>query len=295
MHIGEVSDLSIADHLKSRGPTGLNGQWSYDCKTDPKRGSLDLLKQWGSIAGPVTIGWDLIGWESQRIRLATQIGSNLSGVLYILDEPSIGLHQRDNDRLIASLKKMRDLGNTLIVVEHDEDTMRGRLPDRRRPRCRCLLGRSLQQELQSRWLATANPSQVSTCPASARFRFQRNAVREWPVYWNNRSQWEQLTRHHSALPLENLSQSLGFRFWKIDIDQWHLEKSHRSKAQPQFGKTREIQDDSSWAYRSLIDVDQSPIGGLLVPISDLYRRLRWHSRSLCSDQWSQIRGYKRPL
>lgn len=66
----------------------------------------------------------LSGGESQRIRLATQIGSNLSGVLYILDEPSIGLHQRDNDRLIESLKKMRDLGNTLIVVEHDEDTMR---------------------------------------------------------------------------------------------------------------------------------------------------------------------------
>ncbi|MBO1305447.1 excinuclease ABC subunit UvrA [Enterococcus sp. 669A] len=66
----------------------------------------------------------LSGGEAQRIRLATQIGSNLSGVLYILDEPSIGLHQRDNDRLIHSLKKMRDLGNTLIVVEHDEDTMR---------------------------------------------------------------------------------------------------------------------------------------------------------------------------
>ncbi|EHO52342.1 excinuclease ABC, A subunit [Lentilactobacillus kisonensis F0435] len=66
----------------------------------------------------------LSGGEAQRIRLATQIGSNLTGVLYILDEPSIGLHQRDNDRLIASLKKMRDLGNTLIVVEHDEDTMR---------------------------------------------------------------------------------------------------------------------------------------------------------------------------
>ncbi|MFC6315650.1 excinuclease ABC subunit UvrA [Lapidilactobacillus achengensis] len=66
----------------------------------------------------------LSGGEAQRIRLATQIGSNLSGVMYILDEPSIGLHQRDNDRLIASLKKMRDLGNTLIVVEHDEDTMR---------------------------------------------------------------------------------------------------------------------------------------------------------------------------
>ena len=66
----------------------------------------------------------LSGGEAQRIRLATQIGSGLSGVLYILDEPSIGLHQRDNDKLIATLKKLRDLGNTLIVVEHDEDTMR---------------------------------------------------------------------------------------------------------------------------------------------------------------------------
>lgn len=65
----------------------------------------------------------LSGGESQRIRLATQIGSRLSGVLYILDEPSIGLHQRDNDRLISSLESMRDIGNTLIVVEHDEDTM----------------------------------------------------------------------------------------------------------------------------------------------------------------------------
>ena len=65
----------------------------------------------------------LSGGEAQRIRLATQIGSGLTGVLYILDEPSIGLHQRDNDRLIATLKKLRDLGNTLLVVEHDEDTM----------------------------------------------------------------------------------------------------------------------------------------------------------------------------
>ncbi|MBE6959793.1 MAG: excinuclease ABC subunit UvrA [Ruminococcaceae bacterium] len=66
----------------------------------------------------------LSGGESQRIRLATQIGSSLMGVLYILDEPSIGLHQRDNDKLLATLKHLRDLGNTLIVVEHDEDTMR---------------------------------------------------------------------------------------------------------------------------------------------------------------------------
>ncbi len=66
----------------------------------------------------------LSGGEAQRIRLATQIGSKLSGVLYVLDEPSIGLHQRDNDKLIKTMKEMRDLGNTLIVVEHDEDTMR---------------------------------------------------------------------------------------------------------------------------------------------------------------------------
>ncbi|EKC66454.1 excinuclease ABC, A subunit, partial [human gut metagenome] len=65
----------------------------------------------------------LSGGEAQRIRLATQIGAGLTGVLYILDEPSIGLHQRDNDKLIATLKKLRDLGNSVIVVEHDEDTM----------------------------------------------------------------------------------------------------------------------------------------------------------------------------
>ena len=65
----------------------------------------------------------LSGGESQRIRLATQIGSQLVNVLYILDEPSIGLHQRDNERLIHSLKELRDLGNTVIVVEHDKDMM----------------------------------------------------------------------------------------------------------------------------------------------------------------------------
>src|SRR5690606_23765758 len=66
----------------------------------------------------------LSGGEAQRIRLATQIGSGLVGVLYILDEPSIGLHQRDNQRLIETLLRLRDLGNTLIVVEHDEETIR---------------------------------------------------------------------------------------------------------------------------------------------------------------------------
>src|SRR6202034_4154045 len=66
----------------------------------------------------------LSGGESQRIRLASQIGSGLTGVLYVLDEPSIGLHQRDNARLLDTLKRLRDLGNTVIVVEHDEDAIR---------------------------------------------------------------------------------------------------------------------------------------------------------------------------
>ena len=66
----------------------------------------------------------LSGGESQRIRLATQIGTRLTGVMYVLDEPSIGLHQRDNDRLLETLRELSDLGNTLLVVEHDEDTLR---------------------------------------------------------------------------------------------------------------------------------------------------------------------------
>ena len=82
--------------------------------TDVGLGYLTLSRASGTLSGG----------ESQRIRLATQIGSSLMGVLYILDEPSIGLHQRDNDKLLATLKHLRDLGNTLIVVEHDEDTMR---------------------------------------------------------------------------------------------------------------------------------------------------------------------------
>lgn len=127
LHIGEVSEKPVSDEI-------------------PFFKQLHLSEQNETIARPIikeiidrltflqNVGLDyltlsrsartLSGGEAQRIRLATQIGSNLSGVMYILDEPSIGLHQRDNDRLIASLKKMRDLGNTLIIVEHDEDTMR---------------------------------------------------------------------------------------------------------------------------------------------------------------------------
>ncbi|WEV61036.1 excinuclease ABC subunit UvrA [Streptococcaceae bacterium ESL0729] len=125
-NIGEVSKLSIGEHLDFINNLVLN--------ENREKIAGPIVKEIGDrLSFLNNVGLDyltlarasatLSGGESQRIRLATQIGSNLSGVLYVLDEPSIGLHQRDNDRLIASLKKMRDLGNTLIVVEHDEDTM----------------------------------------------------------------------------------------------------------------------------------------------------------------------------
>ncbi|MCC7665752.1 excinuclease ABC subunit UvrA [Liquorilactobacillus satsumensis] len=125
--IGEVSDLNIADALDFFKQLSFGEQDETIARPILKeiKDRLTFLINVG--LAYLTLSRSartLSGGEAQRIRLATQIGSNLSGVLYILDEPSIGLHQRDNDRLIDSLKKMRDLGNTLIVVEHDEDTMR---------------------------------------------------------------------------------------------------------------------------------------------------------------------------
>ena len=127
MHIGEVSDLPVDKALSFFDSLTFTAQQEqiarpiikelHDRLTFLKNVGLDYLTLSRSAR-------TLSGGEAQRIRLATQIGSNLSGVIYVLDEPSIGLHQRDNDRLIDSLKAMRDLGNTLIVVEHDEDTMK---------------------------------------------------------------------------------------------------------------------------------------------------------------------------
>ncbi|QWU15825.1 excinuclease ABC subunit A [Paenibacillus sophorae] len=125
-NIAEVTDLSIGDSQRFFSDLTLSEKETAIANL--------ILKEIGSRLGfLVNVGLDyltlsrtagsLSGGEAQRIRLATQIGSSLMGVLYILDEPSIGLHQRDNDRLIATLAHMRDLGNTLIVVEHDEDTM----------------------------------------------------------------------------------------------------------------------------------------------------------------------------
>lgn len=126
-NIGEISALSISDSLEFFKNIKLSAQKNEIAKPILKEiiDRLTFMKNVG--VEYLTLSRSartLSGGEAQRIRLATQIGSNLSGVMYVLDEPSIGLHQRDNDRLIESLKAMRDLGNTLIVVEHDEDTMR---------------------------------------------------------------------------------------------------------------------------------------------------------------------------
>lgn len=126
-NIGQVSDLSISDAIDFFKQVQLPEQNEQIARPILKE-ILDRLTFMKNVGVEyLTLSRSartLSGGEAQRIRLATQIGSNLSGVMYVLDEPSIGLHQRDNDRLISSLKAMRDLGNTLIVVEHDEDTMR---------------------------------------------------------------------------------------------------------------------------------------------------------------------------
>lgn len=126
VHIGKVTELSITDADRFFKELQLS-------EKDQQIAELILREIAERLGFLINVGLDyltlsraagtLSGGEAQRIRLATQIGSRLTGVLYILDEPSIGLHQRDNDRLIETLKNMRDIGNTLIVVEHDEDTM----------------------------------------------------------------------------------------------------------------------------------------------------------------------------
>ena len=116
-----VQELEFMENLKLEGNMAVVAQQIVREITSRLRFLTDVGLSYLTLSrGAGTLS----GGESQRIRLATQIGSSLMGVLYILDEPSIGLHQRDNDKLLATLKHLRDLGNTLIVVEHDEDTMR---------------------------------------------------------------------------------------------------------------------------------------------------------------------------
>ncbi len=126
MNISEFCDMSVEQAIEFTKNATLSERERFIAKSITKEieSRLNFLKSVGlSYLTLSRSAGTLSGGESQRIRLATQIGSSLSGVLYILDEPSIGLHQRDNDKLIGTLKNLRDLGNTVIVVEHDEDTM----------------------------------------------------------------------------------------------------------------------------------------------------------------------------
>src|SRR5699024_8036843 len=125
-HVGEAVDQSVKEALGFFESPSLSEQNRQIAAPILKEINERLLFLFNVGLDYLTLNrrsGTLSGGEAQRIRLATQIGSRLSGVLYILDEPSIGLHQRDNDRLIGTLKSMRDIGNTLIVVEHDEETM----------------------------------------------------------------------------------------------------------------------------------------------------------------------------
>lgn len=125
--IMDLCDMSIRDELNFMRELKLEGSMALVAEQIVReiRARLQFLSDVGLQYLTLSrAASTLSGGESQRIRLATQIGSSLMGVVYILDEPSIGLHQRDNDKLLATLKHLRDLGNTLIVVEHDEDTMR---------------------------------------------------------------------------------------------------------------------------------------------------------------------------
>ena len=127
MNISEFCDMSVEQALQFSKASRLTEREQFIAHAITKEidSRLSFLQSVGlSYLTLSRSAGTLSGGESQRIRLATQIGSALSGVLYILDEPSIGLHQRDNDKLIATLKNLRDLGNTVIVVEHDEDTMK---------------------------------------------------------------------------------------------------------------------------------------------------------------------------
>lgn len=126
-NIAEVTDLSIVDALDFFNNLQLSEKEEIIAKQVLKeiRERLGFLKNVGlDYLTMSRMAGTLSGGEAQRIRLATQIGSHLVGVIYVLDEPSIGLHQRDNDRLLKTLRELTDIGNTLIVVEHDEDTMR---------------------------------------------------------------------------------------------------------------------------------------------------------------------------
>lgn len=299
--IGDVSDYPIDQSYDFFEELTLTEQEKMIAKPILKElhDRLSFLKNVG--LSYLTLGrtaGTLSGGEAQRIRLATQIGSNLSGVLYILDEPSIGLHQRDNDRLIDSLKKMRDLGNTLIVVEHDEDTMRAAdyLVD---------IGPGAG-EFGGEIVATGSPTEVEQNPASLTGAYL-SGKKKIPVPAERRTENKGKVRISGAQEnnLKNVTVDFPLgRFiavtgvsgsGKSTLVNSILKKAlsrelNRSKQKPgKFNKITGYQD-----LEKVINIDQSPIGRTPRSNPATYTSVFDDIRDLfATTNEAKIRGYKK--
>ena len=239
----------------------------------------------------------LSGGEAQRIRLATQIGSGLSGVLYVLDEPSIGLHQRDNDRLIKTLIKLRNLGNTLIVVEHDEDTMRNADyivdigPKAGVNGGKIVAQGSLQdiinckESLTGQYLSGAKyiPVPETVREGNGNFLHVKNA------YLNNLKHIDVDIPLGKIVVLTGVSGSVKSTLMQSLIYEYAIHKVRGSKPKPQ--GVEEITGFEN--IDKVIDIDQSPIGRTPRSNPATYTDVFTHIRDLYSKtNEAKVRGYK---
>ena len=294
-----VGGLSIADYTQLSARAALEWIGSLEL-TETERAIAKLVvrevEERLNFLVSVGIGYltleraatTLSGGEAQRIRLATQIGSSLVGVLYILDEPSIGLHQRDNAKLIATLERLRDLGNTVIVVEHDEGTMRAAdyLVD---------LGPGAGEH-GGRIVAAGTPAQVIRNPASLTGRYLSGKV-SIPVPEERRQGRGELVvrgaREHNlkgvdaAIPLGTLTCVTGVSgSGKSTLVNETLYRSvanrlHRARSRP--GAHDRIEGLKQ--IDKVINIDQSPIGqDPAVESGDLHRALRPHPSAVREDE-----------
>lgn len=267
MNIAEVTDLSIGEALAFFNQLTFESGDQLIARPILKeiQDRLTFLNEVGLDYLTLSrMAGTLSGGESQRIRLATQIGSNLSGVLYILDEPSIGLHQRDNSKLLKSLQRMRDLGNTLIVVEHDEETMieADYLID---------IGPGAG-ELGGQIVAAGTPEEVKANPDSITGRYLAG-IESIPVPSERRQEdlgWieikgakeNNLKNVDVAFPIGRLTVVTGVSgSGKSSLVNSILKTSLAQKLNR--AKLRPGQFDTIDGYQSLdkiIDIDQSPIG-----------------------------------
>ncbi|PIN70466.1 excinuclease ABC subunit A [Candidatus Woesearchaeota archaeon CG11_big_fil_rev_8_21_14_0_20_43_8] len=258
---------------------------------------LDFLDKVG--LGYITLSRNagsLSGGEGQRIRLATQIGSNLMGVLYILDEPSIGLHQKDNDRLIKTMFRLRDLGNTVVVVEHDEDTIRAadHVID---------IGPGAGR-FGGRVVAQGTPKQIEANEKSLTGRYLSGKM-TIPVPLKRRSSWVYLTLkgcEHNNLKKIDVKIPMGLLTCVTGVSgsgkstlmheilyKGLMRKLHGSKMRP--GKHKDILMDSP--IDKIIVIDQSPIGKTPRSNPATYTKVFDEIRKLFSEtQEAKLRGYK---